>query len=302
MSTYHVSVLLKESIEHLNIRPDENYVDLTFGAGGHSRSILNVLSAKGHLYGFDQDVDAAVNVIQDPRFTLIEANFRYIRRFLRLEGVHEVSGILADLGVSSHQLDAAVRGFSYRFDAPLDMRMNKDAEFSAQDLLMTYDEEELVRVLSDYGEVRNAKTLAKALVTGRKLVALKTTFDLNRILDQQLMGPRMKYFSQVYQALRMEVNDEIGALKEMLLEGTRVLKPGGRFVVITFHSIEDRVVKNYFKTGNFEGEVEKDEFGNIFRPFRLVNKNVIVANREEQNTNPRSRSAKLRAAEKVDES
>ncbi len=301
MSTYHVSVLLNESIEHLNIRPDENYVDLTFGAGGHSRSILNVLSAKGHLYGFDQDVDAAVNVIQDPRFTLIEANFRYIRRFLRLEGVHEVSGILADLGVSSHQLDAAVRGFSYRFDAPLDMRMNKDAEFSAQDLLMTYDEEELVRVLSDYGEVRNAKTLAKALVTGRKLVALKTTFDLNRILDQQLMGPRMKYFSQVYQALRMEVNDEIGALKEMLLEGTRVLKPGGRFVVITFHSIEDRVVKNYFKTGNFEGEVEKDEFGNIFRPFRLVNKNVIVANREEQNTNPRSRSAKLRAAEKVDE-
>lgn len=301
MSTYHVSVLLNESIEHLNIRPDENYVDLTFGAGGHSRSILNVLSAKGHLYGFDQDVDAAVNVIQDPRFTLIEANFRYIRRFLRLEGVHEVSGILADLGVSSHQLDAAVRGFSYRFDAPLDMRMNKDAEFSAQDLLMTFDEEELVRVLSDYGEVRNAKTLAKALVTGRKLVALKTTFDLNRILDQQLMGPRMKYFSQVYQALRMEVNDEIGALKEMLLEGTRVLKPGGRFVVITFHSIEDRVVKNYFKTGNFEGEVEKDEFGNIFRPFRLVNKNVIVANREEQNTNPRSRSAKLRAAEKVDE-
>lgn len=299
MSTYHVSVLLNESIEHLNIRPDENYVDLTFGAGGHSRSILNVLSAKGHLYGFDQDVDAAVNVIREPRFTLIEANFRYIRRFLRLEGVHEVSGILADLGVSSHQLDAAVRGFSYRFDAPLDMRMNKDAEFSAQDLLMTYDEEELVRVLSDYGEVRNAKTLAKALVTGRKLVALKTTFDLNRILDQQLMGPRMKYFSQVYQALRMEVNDEIGALKEMLLEGTRVLKPGGRFVVITFHSIEDRVVKNYFKTGNFEGEVEKDEFGNIFRPFRLVNKNVIVANREEQNTNPRSRSAKLRAAEKV---
>ena len=301
MSTYHVSVLLNESIEHLNIRPDENYVDLTFGAGGHSRSILNVLSAKGHLYGFDQDVDAAANVIQDPRFTLIEANFRYIRRFLRLEGIYEVSGILADLGVSSHQLDAAVRGFSYRFDAPLDMRMNKDADFSAQDLLMTYDEEDLVRVLSDYGEVRNAKTLAKALVTGRKLVALKSTFDLNRILDQQLMGPRMKYFSQVYQALRMEVNDEIGALKEMLLEGTRVLKPGGRFVVITFHSIEDRVVKNYFKTGNFEGVVEKDEFGNIYRPFRLVNKNVIMAGKEEQKVNPRSRSAKLRAAEKVDE-
>jgi 16S rRNA (cytosine1402-N4)-methyltransferase len=299
MSAYHVSVLLKESIEHLNIRPDGNYVDLTFGAGGHSRSILNELSAKGHLYGFDQDEDAARNVIQDSRFKLIEANFRYVRRFLRLEDVHEVDGILADLGVSSYQLDAAERGFSYRFDAPLDMRMNKESEFSALDLLMTYQEEELVQVLSDFGEVRNAKTLAKAMVTGRKLTALRTTHDLNRILDMHVMGPRMKYFSQVYQALRMEVNGEIGALQEMLLEGSRLLKTGGRFVVITFHSIEDRVVKNFFKTGNFEGEVEKDEYGNIYRPFRLVNKNVIMADRAEQNINPRSRSAKLRAAEKV---
>ncbi|MBP6448041.1 MAG: 16S rRNA (cytosine(1402)-N(4))-methyltransferase RsmH [Saprospiraceae bacterium] len=299
MSAYHVSVLLKESIEHLNIRPDGNYVDLTFGAGGHSRSILNELSAKGHLYGFDQDEDAARNVIQDSRFKLIEANFRYVRRFLRLEDVHEVDGILADLGVSSYQLDAAERGFSYRFDAPLDMRMNKESEFSALDLLMTYQEEELVQVLSDFGEVRNAKTLAKAMVTGRKLTALRTTHDLNRILDMHVMGPRMKYFSQVYQALRMKVNDEIGALQEMLIEGSRLLKTGGRFVVITFHSIEDRVVKNFFKTGNFEGEVEKDEYGNIYRPFRLVNKNVIMADRAEQNINPRSRSAKLRAAEKV---
>lgn len=299
MSSYHVSVLLNESIEHLNIRPDGNYVDLTFGAGGHSRSILNELSAKGHLYGFDQDVDAASNKIHDERCTLIEANFRYIRRFLRLQGVDEVDGILADLGVSSHQLDVGDRGFSYRFEAPLDMRMNQQAEFKAADLVMTYDEERLIHVLSEYGEVRNAKTLAKAIVTGRKLVALKSTYDLNRILDQHVMGPKMKYFSQVYQALRMEVNDEIGALKEMLVEGTRVLKPGGRFVVITFHSIEDRVVKNFFKTGNFEGEVVKDEFGNIFRPFRLVNKNVIMADRSEQNLNPRSRSAKLRAAEKV---
>ena len=299
MSAYHVSVLLKESIEHLNIRPDGNYVDVTFGAGGHSRSILNELNAKGHLYGFDQDEDAARNVIQDSRFKLIEANFRYVRRFLRLEDVHEVDGILADLGVSSYQLDAAERGFSYRFDAPLDMRMNKESEFSALDLLMTYQEEELVQVLSDFGEVRNAKTLAKAMVTGRKLTALRTTHDLNRILDMHVMGPRMKYFSQVYQALRMEVNGEIGALQEMLLEGSRLLKTGGRFVVITFHSIEDRVVKNFFKTGNFEGEVEKDEYGNIYRPFRLVNKNVIMADRAEQNINPRSRSAKLRAAEKV---
>ena len=299
MSEYHVSVLLDESIKSLSIRPDGKYVDVTFGAGGHSRSILNELSAKGHLYGFDQDEDAARNVIQDSRFKLIEANFRYVRRFLRLEDVHEVDGILADLGVSSYQLDAAERGFSYRFDAPLDMRMNKEAEFSALDLLMTYQEEELVQVLSDFGEVRNAKTLAKAMVTGRKLTALRTTHDLNRILDMHVMGPRMKYFSQVYQALRMKVNDEIGALQEMLIEGSRLLKTGGRFVVITFHSIEDRVVKNFFKTGNFEGEVEKDEYGNIYRPFRLVNKNVIMADRAEQNINPRSRSAKLRAAEKV---
>ena len=299
MNEYHVSVLLKESIENLNILPKGKYVDLTFGAGGHSRSILHNLSAKGHLYAFDQDADAVVNALVDERFTLIEANFRYLRRFLRLEGVKEVDGILADLGVSSHQLDMPERGFSYRFDAPLDMRMNTQADFTAAVLLQSYSEEKLVEVLSSYGEVRNAKTLAKALVHGGKVAEIRTTFDLNRVLDQHVLGPRLKYFSQVYQALRMEVNDEIGALKDMLTEGYEVLKPGGRFVVITFHSIEDRVVKNFFKTGNFYGEMEKDEFGNISRPFVLINKKVIMAENKEQRENARSRSAKLRIAEKV---
>lgn len=299
MNEYHVSVLLKESIENLNILPRGKYVDLTFGAGGHSRSILHNLSAKGHLYAFDQDADAVANALVDERFTLIEANFRYLRRFLRLEGVKEVDGILADLGVSSHQLDMPERGFSYRFDAPLDMRMNTQADFTAAVLLQSYSEEKLVDVLSSYGEVRNAKTLAKALVHAGKVAEIRTTFDMNRVLDQHVLGPRLKYFSQVYQALRMEVNDEIGALKDMLTEGYEVLKPGGRFVVITFHSIEDRVVKNFFKTGNFDGEMEKDEFGNISRPFVLINKKVIMAENKEQRENARSRSAKLRIAEKV---
>ncbi len=298
MSEYHVSVLLDESIDNLKINSSGTYVDVTYGAGGHSKSILNKLNAEGHLFAFDQDQDALANVVQDDRFTLIEANFRYLRRFLRLEGVREVDGILADLGVSSHQLDMPERGFSYRFDAPLDMRMNAEAELTAAILLQTYSEDALVGILSSYGEVRNSKTLAKALVHARKLTEIRTTFDLNRILDQHLMGPRMKYLSQVYQALRMEVNDEIGALEEMLAEGFELLKPGGRFVVITFHSIEDRVVKNFFKTGNFEGEMEKDDFGNIYRPFILVNKKVIMADDKEQKANVRSRSAKLRVAEK----
>lgn len=299
MNEYHVSVLLKESIENLDILPEGIYADVTFGAGGHSKSILNKLSAKGHLYAFDQDEDAVSNVLNDERFTLIEANFRYLKRFLRLEGVTQLDGILADLGVSSHQLDMPERGFSYRYDAPLDMRMNAEADFTAAALLQTYSEEKLVDVLSSYGEVRNAKTLSKALAHAGKVAEIRTTFDLNRVLDQHVLGPRLKYFSQVYQALRMEVNDEIGALKEMLKEGYEMLKPGGRFVVITFHSIEDRVVKNFFKSGNFEGAMDKDDFGNISRPFVLVNKKVIMADRKEQYENARSRSAKLRVAEKI---
>lgn len=300
MSEYHVSVLLNESIENLNIRPDGTYVDVTFGAGGHSKSILNKLNAKGHLYAFDQDKDAFENVIDDQKFTLIQSNFRYLRRFLRLEGVTKVDGILADLGVSSHQLDIPERGFSYRFDAPLDMRMNIESDLTASVLLKSYSEEKIVEILSNYGEVRNAKSLAKGLVLAGKLAEIRSTFDLNRVLDQHVMGPRQKYFSQVYQALRMEVNDEIGALKEMLTEGSKLLKVGGRFVVITFHSIEDRIVKNFFKTGNFEGVLQKDDFGNITRPFYQVNKKVITADFIEQKNNIRSRSAKLRVAEKVE--
>ncbi len=299
MSQYHVSVLLNESINNLKIRPEGTYVDVTFGAGGHSRTILTELNAKGRLYAFDQDPDAVANVPDDMRFELIRSNFRYLRRFLRLEGVESVDGIIADLGVSSHQLDMPERGFSYRFDAPLDMRMNPLSDLTAADVLRTYDEVELIRVLSTYGEVRNAKTLALAIVQHRKLSAIRTTFDLNGLLDQHVMGPKMKYLSQVYQALRIEVNDEIGALKDMLQDGLSVLKKGGRFVVITFHSIEDRLVKNFFKTGNFEGIADKDHYGNIYRPFIMVEKKVITASYEEQKENVRSRSAKLRVVEKL---
>ena len=299
MSDYHVSVLLEECINNLKIRPKGIYVDVTFGAGGHSRLILDKLDAKGRLFAFDQDTDALNNAPADDRFTLINANFRYMRKYLKLEGVQQVDGILADLGVSSHQLDVPDRGFSYRFDAPLDMRMNGDSEFSAFDILNTYEEGQLVNVLSKYGEVRNAKTLAKAIVDQRKRSAIRTTGDLNNILDSNLIGLRMKYLSQVYQAIRIEVNDEIGALQDMLEDGLKLLNKGGRFAVITFHSIEDRMVKNFFKTGNVDGEVVKDDFGNIYRPFVLVDKKVVTAGHEEQKRNIRSRSAKLRVAEKL---
>lgn len=299
MSDYHVSVLLNESLDFLQVRPEGTYVDCTFGAGGHSRAILEKLSAKGHLYSFDQDEDAVENAIHDARFTLIEANFRYLKRFLRLEGVFEVDGILADLGVSSHQLDTPERGFSYRFDAPLDMRMNVLMERTAADVLREADEAYLMDMFSQYGEVRNARTLAAVIVKQRKISDIRTTFGLNAILDQHLMGPRPKYFSQVYQALRMEVNDEISALVELLEEGTAILKPGGRFVVITFHSIEDRVVKNFFRYGTANGLPDKDAFGNIKKVFSKDAKNVVVAGESEQKQNVRSRSAKLRVAVKL---
>jgi len=298
MSEYHISVLLHESIEGLDISSDGKFVDVTFGAGGHARQIIDRLSAKGHLYAFDQDEDALSNAPEDERFTLIPTNFRYMSKFLRLKGVAQVDGVLADLGVSSHQLDVPERGFSYRFDAPLDMRMNVRSDFSAADVVKNYSEQALVQIFSEYGEVRNAITLAKGIIAERNLAAIRTTFELNRVLDKYLIGPRMRYLSQVYQALRMEVNDEIGALKAMLTDGLKVLKPGGRFAVITFHSIEDRVVKNFFKSGSFEGQLIKDAFGNIERPFTLVNKKVIMASAKEQKSNARSRSAKLRVATK----
>lgn len=298
MSEYHITVLLNEAVEALKITPEGTYVDCTFGAGGHTKQIINQLSAKGHLYAFDQDEDASHNLPDENRLSLIEANFRYLKKFLKLEGISQVDGILADLGVSSHQLDEGSRGFSYRFDAALDMRMNQRANLTAADLLNTVDEGRLVSILSEYGEVRNAKTLSSAIIKYRRVSPIKTTFDLNKILDANLIGLQYKYYSQVYQALRMEVNDEIGALGDMLKDGLEVLKPGGRFVVITFHSIEDRVVKNFFKSGNVEGHLIRDDFGRISRPFELVNKKVIEAQAQEQKINPRSRSAKMRIAEK----
>jgi 16S rRNA (cytosine1402-N4)-methyltransferase len=296
MNDYHITVLLNEAVEALKIKADGKYVDCTFGAGGHAKQIINQLGAKGHLYAFDQDEDASLNLSDENRLSLIEANFRYLKKFLRLNGVHKVDGILADLGVSSHHLDEGERGFSYRFDAPLDMRMNRRSDTTAADLIHTIDEGHLVSIFSDFGEVRNAKTLAAAIVKHRKISPIKTTFDLNKILESNAIGPKIKYFSQVYQAIRMEVNDEIGALKEMLVSGLDVLDHGGRFVVITFHSIEDRVVKNFFKFGNTEGIAIKDEYGLMYKPFDLVNKKVIEASAHEQKINPRSRSAKMRIA------
>lgn len=299
MSEYHVSVMLDECVEALGVQPEGVYVDMTFGAGGHSKSILKNINAKGHLYSFDQDDDAEKNAFVDDRFTFVKANFRHVKKFLRLHGVRRVDGVLADLGVSSHQLDFPDRGFSYRFDAQLDMRMNVRSKKNAAHVLTEYSQDELQGIFSKYGEVRNSKTLAKAIVEQRILSKIKTTFELNAILEKFYIGHKPKYFAQVYQALRMEVNEEMKVLEEMLNGVYEVLKPGGRFVVLTFHSIEDRAVKNFFKTGNVNGVVVKDDFGNIDRPWKLVNKKVITASEDELSRNARAKSAKLRIAEKI---
>lgn len=298
MSDYHVPVMLDECLAGLNITAEGIYVDVTFGAGGHSQSILNKLDDKGHLYGFDQDEDAVANQIVDPKFTFIKANFRHIKKFLRVEGVRQVDGILADLGVSSWQLDFPERGFSYRFDADLDMRMNVAEELTAAVILKEYSIEDLQLLFSQFGEVRNSRTLAKEIVAERDKSQIKTTFQLNEILERLRFGHKAKYFAQVYQALRMEVNQEVQVLQEMLQGGLDVLKPGGRFVVMSYHSIEDRYVKNFFKTGNVDGELLQDDFGKIDRPFKLINKKLILAGEQELKRNSRAKSAKLRIAEK----
>lgn len=299
MTEYHVPVLLEESVNALKITPEGIYIDVTFGAGGHSRSILKKLNAKGRLFAFDQDADVLPNVPDDDRLELVSSNFRYIARFMDWYGVSSIDGILADLGVSSHQLDYPERGFSFRYDAQLDMRMNADMELMAADVLRTYREEDLIRMFSDFGEVRNSRQLSRAIIKARSASEIRTTFMLNQILETTAIGPKPKYFAQVYQALRMEVNDEIGALRDMLMSGAKLLKPGGRFVVITYHSIEDRQVKNFFKTGRFDGVVDKDEFGHIFRPFDLLDKKVYVPHEDEVIRNPRARSAKMRVVEKI---
>ncbi len=295
---YHDPVMKAESIDALGIRSDGIYVDATFGGGGHSRAILQVLSGSGRLFGFDQDDDAKRNIPEDGNFTFVDSNFRFLRRYLRLHGVKQVDGILADLGVSSHQLDEAIRGFSFRFEAELDMRMNQSADLTAKDVINDYEESELVRIFSAYGEVRNAKTLAQTICSERNYRNIETIQDLIHVMEPVIRGKRNKYLAQVFQAIRIEVNDEMGALQDFLKDCLEVLKPGGRLVIISYHSLEDRPVKNYLKSGNFEGKQIKDFYGNIERPFKLITRKAMEPSKEEITRNPRARSAKMRVAEK----
>lgn len=295
---YHIPVLLKESVDGLNIRPDGVYADVTFGGGGHSREMLSRLSADGHLYGFDQDADAEQNIPADDRFTFVRSNFRYLWNFMRYHEVEQLDGVLADLGVSSHHFDTVERGFSFRFDAQLDMRMNVREGKTAANVLNDYDEERLADIFYLYGELQNSRQLARAIVKARATKPLLTTADLLDATQRLFERDReKKETAKLFQALRIEVNDEMAALREMLAAATDMLRPGGRLVVLTYHSLEDRLVKNLMKTGNVEGSVQQDIYGNAPTPYRLVGK-VTVPGREEQETNPRSRSAKLRIAEK----
>ncbi len=306
--TYHVPVLLKESVDGLEIQPDGIYVDVTFGGGGHSREILSHLGKNGHLYSFDQDADAEKNLVADDRFTFVRSNFRYISQWMRYYQVEKIDGILADLGVSSHHFDDETRGFSFRFDAPLDMRMNKRAGQTAADILNDYTEEQLADVLYLYGELKNARRLAKAIVNYRSSQRIETTGELLTALgidakqeNSQLSivnSQLKKDMARLYQALRIEVNHEMDALRDMLRGATELLREGGRLSVITYHSLEDRIVKNVMKAGNAEGKIEQDFYGRVSSPFRLIGK-MITPSQEEQERNPRSRSAKLRIAEKI---
>ena len=299
-TTYHVPVLLNESIDGLNIKSDGIYVDVTFGGGGHSREILRRLGPKGRLYGFDQDSDAEGNIPDDERFTFVRSNFRYLKNWMRYYGVDHIDGLLADLGVSSHHFDDETRGFSFRFDAPLDMRMNKRAGTTAAEILNNYDEEQLADIFYIYGELKNARKIAATIAKTRNEKKIETTGDLMNATEKLFLREReKKEMAKMFQALRIEVNHEMDALKEMLNGAMDTLCEGGRLSVITYHSLEDRIVKNMMKAGNVEGKVKQDFFGRIEAPFRLVNNKVIVPSDEEQQQNPRSRSAKLRIAEKI---
>ncbi|MEL6557945.1 MAG: 16S rRNA (cytosine(1402)-N(4))-methyltransferase RsmH [Bacteroidota bacterium] len=298
---YHIPVMLDECIDALNINPNGIYVDLTFGGGGHSKKILDQLG-EGHLYVFDQDEEAVANskpFETDNRFTFVQANFRYLKRYLKLYGVTKVDGVLADLGVSSHQIDEPERGFSTRFQGDLDMRMDQSGELTAADVLNQYSEKELHKIFGIYGEVKNAKTLAARIVSERVKAEFKSVDDLKRILAQYAQrGKSAKYFAQVFQALRIEVNQELKVLEEMLEQIPDILNPGGRLVVMSYHSLEDRLVKNFILKGKFHGQVEKDFYGNMIRPLEPVGKKVITASEEELKKNNRARSAKLRIAER----
>lgn len=299
MNKYHTPVLLVESVDGLNIRPDGVYVDVTFGGGGHAREILSRLGPKGRLIAFDQDKDARANVIDDERFQLIPQNFRYLKRFLKLYGHQKVDGILADFGVSSHQFDVADRGFSTRFEGVLDMRMNQESDFSAYELVNTYEQNRLAEILSNYGELRRAKGMARAIVEAREQKAIKTTSDLKTALAAFLPRDKQhKILAQVYQAIRIEVNNELEAIKEFLMQTVEILPKGGRLSVISYHSLEDRLVKRFMRNGMFEGEPERDIYGRVDVPFKPVGK-LIVPGEEEMEANNRARSAKLRIAEKL---
>ncbi|MBQ8564422.1 MAG: 16S rRNA (cytosine(1402)-N(4))-methyltransferase RsmH [Bacteroidaceae bacterium] len=296
---YHIPALLEECMEGLDIKPDGKYIDVTFGGGGHSREILRRLGSNGHLYSFDQDEDAQRNIIDDERFTFVYSNFRYLKNFMHYHEVEAVDGVLADLGVSFHHFDDEERGFSFRFDAPLDMRMNKQARLTAAEILATYSEERLAQLFSLYGELRSARRIAAAIVAARSKGGVKTTGELLELVSPFINRKQeKKELAQLFQALRIEVNNEMDSLRAMLRQAVEMLKPGGRLVVITYHSLEDRIVKNFIKTGNVEGVVEKDFFGRVKTPLCAVNNKVIVPSDEEVERNPRSRSAKLRIAEK----
>ena len=301
-SEYHIPVMLEEALDGLSLRPEGTYVDVTFGGGGHSRAILERLGEGGRLLAFDQDEDAKVE--SGERFTFINENFRYLKSFLRLHGVRQVDGILADLGVSSHQFDVAERGFSTRFDGELDLRMDRRSETTAADLVNTLDEEDLARLLKLYGELPNARQMARAIVKWKvesgERREIKTTGELKEAVQRHLpRGMENKYLAMLFQALRIEVNGELEALKEMLQQASEVLKPGGRLVVISYHSLEDRLVKNFMRSGTFEGEVEKDFYGNVLSPMRMVSHGAVKASEEEVARNNRARSARLRVGERV---
>lgn len=302
VETYHIPVLLQESVDGLNIKPGGTYVDVTFGGGGHSKEILKRFDRvasqgdKTHLFGFDQDADAEKNIVEDERFTFVRSNFRYLKNFLKYYGVEKVDGILADLGVSSHHFDDSDRGFSFRFEGKLDMRMNRRSGMTAVDVLNGYDEKKLADVLYQYGELKNSRQLASRIVSSRQNGRIERIEDLLKIINSE----DKQMLAKVFQALRIEVNHEMDALKEMLMSAMEILNPGGRLVVITYHSLEDRMVKNLMRSGNIEGKIEKDFYGRSASPFELVNKKVIVADSEELEANPRSRSAKLRIAMKVE--
>ena len=298
--TYHVPVLLRESVDGLEIKPDGVYIDATFGGGGHSREILKRLGRNGRLFSFDQDADAEKNIVNDNRLTFVRSNFRYIKNWMRYYGVFEIDGLLADLGVSSHHFDDESRGFSFRYDAPLDMRMNKRAGQTAADIINNYDEEKIADILYIYGELKNSRKIASAIVKARAEGKIETTKDLLTACEGLFQKDReKKETAKLFQALRIEVNHEMDALREMMEGAKDLICYGGHLSVITYHSLEDRIVKNYIKSGNAEGKVAQDFFGRIEAPFKAVNNKIVVPDKEEQENNPRSRSAKLRIATKV---